>query len=120
MRGRTSCSTPTTARATCRSRRASAPMAARCCWRTELRALRADGGEPRYSPFHILLLRREHLAGLDVQRLGLVLDLAQRRRRRARAQQGEAAIDAFGLLQREAVAVARADEILDDRGAVGV
>ncbi len=39
---------------------------------------------------------------------------------RALAQQVDAGVDAFGLLDRDAVAVARADEILDQRGAVGI
>src|SRR5207302_768304 len=44
----------------------------------------------------------------------------ERRHLRALAQHVDAGIDAFGLLDRDAVAVPRADEVFYDRGAVGV
>src|SRR3954464_11104903 len=60
------------------------------------------------------------LVSLRIERPRAALRLAERRHRRPFAQQIDAGVDALGLLDRDAVVVARADEILDDRRAVGI
>src|ERR1044071_5984844 len=75
----------------------------------------------RSSPVHLLLLRAgDQLAGLLIERTGAVLHLTERRRRGPRPQHVDAGIDAFGLLYGDAIAVACADEVRDDLGAVRV
>src|SRR5436853_5078047 len=66
------------------------------------------------------LLLLDDLLRFLVERLALPLRLAERRHPRALAQHVDAGVDALGLLHGDAVAVARADEVLHDLRAVGI
>src|SRR4029077_18198018 len=77
------------------------------------------GSDIRLLPLHLLFLL-DDLLGLLVQRAAGALRLAARRHLRALAQHVDAGVDALGLLHRDAVAVARADELLHDVDAVGI
>src|SRR5436853_7943094 len=66
------------------------------------------------------LLLLDDLLRLLVERLALPLRLAERCHPRTLAQHVDAGVNALGLLHRDAVAVARADEVLHDFRAVGV
>src|SRR4051794_17405670 len=70
--------------------------------------------------FSILRLGMNDLVRLFIQRSRAARNLAERRHCRAFAQKVDARIDALCLLDRHPLAVAIADEVLDDRGAVAV
>src|SRR6185295_12255016 len=64
--------------------------------------------------------RRDDLSGLDIEWLCRTLRRGERRHLGTFAQQVDARVNAFRLLDGDALAVAVADEVLHDRDAVGI